>query len=732
MGLDWVVLGDFQMAPEVLLGQGWLRLVGGQCIAPTAATCHVAKPGSTIDFFLVSRHLVPRLPDLPDVDNSTKLWPHAPVTLALRHPQLQQEAWVRQLVQPRQLPVVPPVGCARFPWASWTEVLRSVAHAEAADQLAVAWDLVLRGITHELLDRHDIVTAWVIAARWSNHLAAVHKYLMTTTQRLQALSEPSASSQCQGPQTAHAPAHRTKQLALQEKLLKGLATALYQLDGYVRKIRQSTAVLRQLDDKYRQFLELGLDMFAQPGCHTLWEEIGARGAQQQKAAELQSQKSWQSWAKDAFLGGAGLAHRTSKVRVQEEVTPNAGQAGQPFEVADAEMAKWQEIWDTNQLAPLERPSQYDAWGPLPAITVEHLRGATRSFKASTARGPSRLAPRSLDQLSDEDACTILRSLVDDVTLQWAGQPGPGVRALARTTASFLKDLEALHLRVQRSKLGFVATERKVAQIFRGATRALRIPRKAWARNLGHEVFGTRPLRTQERRRLRALHARRRRLAMLRQAAGRRAARLQTTGLTPAVGHGAGVSGVAEGRLKVIRTAAGALAGHRPFSSLTGTLMTQTSARYDPLFAITTELVVRYAGWWWEGRASASDRQCAWSRAHAELQQDPSWARVRGPIAAVYLTLQRINWTMQAAHSLVDDIGCSFSLLDTAPRDILDALRQSIQRWQCRQLTQTLPEANGELLWPRAIDARLRGPRGVKGPKAQGALQCLWAYVGRAS
>eukprot|EP00959_Pyramimonas_sp_CCMP1952_P018370 388670-Pyramimonas_sp.AAC.1 len=60
---------------------------------------------------------------------------------------------------------------------------------------------------------------------------------MTTTQRLQALSEPSASSQCQGPQTAHAPAHRTKQLALQEKLLKGLATALYQLDGYVRKIR---------------------------------------------------------------------------------------------------------------------------------------------------------------------------------------------------------------------------------------------------------------------------------------------------------------------------------------------------------------------------------------------------------------------------------------------------------------------------------------------------------------
>ena len=119
-------------------------------------------------------------------------------------------------------------------------------------------------------------------------------------------------------------------------------------------------------------------------------------------------------------------------------------------------------------------------------------------------------------------------------------------------------------------------------------------------------------------------------------------------------------------------------------------------------------------------------QRAWGRAHAELQQDSSWARARGPIAAAYLTLQRVSWTTRAAHLLFDDLGCVFVPLDTAPRDIQDALRQSIQRWQRMQLTQTLPEANSELRWPRVIDTRLRGPRGVKRPKAQGALQCLWA------
>eukprot|EP00959_Pyramimonas_sp_CCMP1952_P116644 2437899-Pyramimonas_sp.AAC.1 len=63
----------------------------------------------------------------------------------------------RELDEPRPFPRQLPVGCARYPWHGWEEVYLSIDKAQSLPQLAVAWDLVLRGVEEELAGRRDIV-----------------------------------------------------------------------------------------------------------------------------------------------------------------------------------------------------------------------------------------------------------------------------------------------------------------------------------------------------------------------------------------------------------------------------------------------------------------------------------------------------------------------------------------------------------------------------------------------
>eukprot|EP00959_Pyramimonas_sp_CCMP1952_P089823 1879681-Pyramimonas_sp.AAC.2 len=83
-------------------------------------------------------------------------------------------------------------------------------------------------------------------------------------------------------------------------------------------------------------------------------------------------------------------------------------------------------------------------------------------------------------------------------------------------------------------------------------------------------------------RLRNVLAKRRKVWGLKHAAGEAAKTLWRTGLLPAAGHGAGVSGISDTSPLKLRTFAGGLAGAKPKSCLTLCLATQKgrSIRHD--------------------------------------------------------------------------------------------------------------------------------------------------------
>ena len=225
----------------------------------------------------------------------------------------------------------------------------------------------------------------------------------------------------------------------------------------------------------------------------------------------------------------------------------------------------------------------------------------------------------------------------------------------------------------------------------------------------------------------ALRSRVRRLHILKKAAGtRRLARIQSTGLTPSVLHGAAVMGVAEHILKPVRTLAGVLAGAKATSSLTMTLVMQRSPRYDPLYKATLELPYMYASWLWDGKASLVDLSQAWEAMVCKMQRAESWSKVTGPLSALWMTLRRVDWSMRSATEVITDKYEHFSLLEVAPRDFRDLLEAGIQRWQLRRIQNHLPDLEGQELWYRGLRACVQGPGAVRDSAELGALHCLWS------
>eukprot|EP00959_Pyramimonas_sp_CCMP1952_P409472 8581552-Pyramimonas_sp.AAC.1 len=76
------------------------------------------------------------------------------------------------------------------------------------------------------------------------------------------------------------------------------------------------------------------------------------------------------------------------------------------------------------------------------------------------------------------------------------------------------------------------------------------------RNLGHELHGPRVLRRIEKKRVRAMRERKHRLLLMRKAVGRKTSTIWRTGVMSSVGHGAGVSGLADAPLREMRNLTG--------------------------------------------------------------------------------------------------------------------------------------------------------------------------------
>ena len=250
--------------------------------------------------------------------------------------------------------------------------------------------------------------------------------------------------------------------------------------------------------------------------------------------------------------------------------------------------------------------------------------------------------------------------------------------LYKVAAIFFNDLKKLRLVLQPSKSGYVATTSKLGRAFAPFAEKLGIVKRREARNLGHELHGSKVMRAQERKRMQALQAKMRRVRILKQAVGAKGARLFRTGLLPSAGHGARVYGVTDAALRQRRAVAGELVGARPAASLTTYLFMQADSSYDPVVDCTVAPIHAYSAWVWEGRGSLGKAQGTWKAMEPNMATGGSWATARGALSATWLSLMRIGWDMRGAHLIQDDLGRVLSLLHPdLPAFIRDLYKASI-------------------------------------------------------
>ena len=188
-----------------------------------------------------------------------------------------------------------------------------------------------------------------------------------------------------------------------------------------------------------------------------------------------------------------------------------------------------------------------------------------------------LLHRSLTATFSLHPSVLPRARIDDVSFQWVGARAGVTRArggrdsiseLYIAVRQFVDSVRPLGLVVQFAKSGFVASTQRARKRFATFASALKLAAKKAMRNLGHELHGTRVFRIQEEARVRKTTLRSRKLRALRRAVSDRVSRLWRTGLMPAGGHGAGVSGVSDGALRRLRTQAGMLVGAKPMPTAT--------------------------------------------------------------------------------------------------------------------------------------------------------------------
>ena len=102
-GGPWCIGGDFNCTPTELEATGWLTLVDGCIVAPTAPTCN----GKTYDFFVVSSSMKHSIKCVVAIEDLT-FEPHSPARIILDG--RPRAGMVRQLAKYVAAPAVIPFG----------------------------------------------------------------------------------------------------------------------------------------------------------------------------------------------------------------------------------------------------------------------------------------------------------------------------------------------------------------------------------------------------------------------------------------------------------------------------------------------------------------------------------------------------------------------------------------------------------------------------------------------
>eukprot|EP00959_Pyramimonas_sp_CCMP1952_P066188 1381841-Pyramimonas_sp.AAC.1 len=113
----------------------------------------------------------------------------------------------------------------------------------------------------------------------------------------------------------------------------------------------------------------------------------------------------------------------------------------------------------------------------------------------------------------------------------------------------------------------------------------------------------------------------------------------------------------------------------------------------------------FADWVWQAKGSPARLRKAFLAMQCKFEdaKKVTWAHCRGPLAAAWLSLRRIDWQLCDPMRFRSDRGQVVHLLRQAPSDVLTLLEQGIMRWQGRRMLAHYPaHYQGFQVWGRAL------------------------------
>eukprot|EP00959_Pyramimonas_sp_CCMP1952_P051049 1066546-Pyramimonas_sp.AAC.1 len=141
-----IVMGDFNVEPDVLQHSGWVDAIDGVAIHTAAGTCTPAN--RVIDFF-VSQALS-SVVEVSQV-NDVAIAPHTPVQLSVRS--LSKIPQVRMAKVPRRFPRALPIGCRQEPSSTrWGQAARAMERSS----LSASWKVFVSAAELEWLEVFQI------------------------------------------------------------------------------------------------------------------------------------------------------------------------------------------------------------------------------------------------------------------------------------------------------------------------------------------------------------------------------------------------------------------------------------------------------------------------------------------------------------------------------------------------------------------------------------------------
>ncbi|CAK0796737.1 unnamed protein product, partial [Prorocentrum cordatum] len=394
MGVPWIVGGGFNMEVGELGPLSWLQSANGAVLAPREPTCLQSLPGRTIDMFMVSCRLLPRVRQPVVVDAET--WPHLPVTMELS------------------------------------------ATAFDAKGITRAWDVVLSGIEFELRGRYDVVKdvagystvpgpptfelasfhpvvkgawsrrsagtqAWAQAARWARHLRRVRVALQSFVLQLrpQQVFELGSVGEAHVdgvPGLGDGAPPAAEDLSWDAVHSKA-ARHLLECENFFQRIWRRKGVWPHLDAEAVGFFSRGILALAQADFEQQVDRILSISSDAEAKHEKAVMQSWRQWAQAAFVAGAKGAHRFMNSKALQEIVDGGNGLQHGYVLADRKLEYWESFWVRHGGELARRPVDADTWEQLPRLEAADVLKAIRCFSWQTGVGQTNIAPRAMEHLS---------------------------------------------------------------------------------------------------------------------------------------------------------------------------------------------------------------------------------------------------------------------------------------------------------------------------------------------